>query len=482
MVWKKFPQMDCDTGEFLLQWVQSLYEIEGEEMRILTRDRGFYSTLGHLMLTIVLQNVIAYSVNMADNIMLGAYSQNALAGAATVNQLQFLLQQLTIATADSLVVLASQYWGTRKTGPIRRITGLALVFGAALGGVFFLAASLCPEGILRIFTSDAGILQEGLTYLRLMRFTYPLYVLSAVLMASLRSVETVKIAFYLSVTSLLVNVGINYTLIYGRFGFPTMGIRGAAIGTLVARGLELTILLCYMVCRDEKLRLFAGNPWRGCLGYGLDFWKIYWPSFCSQLLWGLSIPIQTAILGHLSADAIAANSVSTTLFQYLKVITVGEASASAVLIGRTLGEGSRERAKEYSRSLQVLFLLVALLLGLALFLIRTPLLSLYALNDNTRQMANQIMLVLCVVIVGMGYQMPTGVGIVKGGGDVKFMMYLNMISTWLIVMPISFAAAFWWKLPVAAVVLCLNADQLFKCVPCALRANGDKWMRKLTRD
>ncbi len=211
-------------------------------MKMLTRDRRFYSTLWHLMIVIVLQNMIAYSVNMADNIMLGAYSQNALSGAATVNQIQFVLQQLTIATGDSLVALASQYWGQHKIEPIRRLTGIALVAGAVLGLLVFFATSLFPEAILRLFTTDEAILKEGLSYLRLIRFTYPLYVLSAVLMASQRSVETVRIAFYISVTSLIVNVCINYTLIYGKFGFPAMGIRGAAIGTLIARGLELLII------------------------------------------------------------------------------------------------------------------------------------------------------------------------------------------------------------------------------------------------
>ncbi len=449
---------------------------------LLTRDRRFYSTLAHLMIVIVLQNVIAYSVNMADNIMLGAYSQEALSGAATVNQIQFLVQQLTIAVGDSLVVLASQYWGKGKTEQIRRLTGLALIVGLILGGVAFLATSLCPRAILGLFTSDEGIITAGLSYLRLIRFTYPLYVLSAVLMASLRSVETVKISFHISIVSLVVDVIINNTLIFGRFGFPELGIRGAAIGTLTARVLELAILLFYILRRDKKLRLFAGNPWRGSLTYRLDYWRVFWPSFLSQLLWGLATPIQTGILGHLSADAIAANSVSTTLFQYLKVITVGEASASAVLIGRTLGEGDKGKVREYSRSLQVLYVLLALVLGLALFLIRIPLLRIYALNDNARMMANQILILLCFIIMGMAYQMPVGVGIIKGGGDVKFMMYLNMISTWLIVMPLSFAAAFWWRLPVVAVVFFLNCDQLFKCLPVALRVRGDKWMRKLTRE
>ena len=202
------------------------------------------------------------------------------------------------------------------------------------------------------------------------------------------------------------------------------------------------------------------------------FFKILWPSFLSNTLWALATPIQTGILGRLSADAIAANSVSTTMFQYLKVITIGEASASAVLIGTT-------KVKEYSKTLQVIYLIIGSVLGISLFFLRIPLLSLYDLTQNAYQMADQILLILSIVMVGMSYQMPTGIGIIKGGGDVKYMMYLNLISTWAIVMPLSLLGAFVWKLPVPMVVLLLNSDQLFKCIPTYLYVKKDKWIKVL---
>ena len=189
------------------------------------------------------------------------------------------------------------------------------------------------------------------------------------------------------------------------------------------------------------------------------FFKILWPSFLSNTLWALATPIQTGILGRLSADAIAANSVSTTMFQYLKVITIGEASASAVLIGTTIGEN------------------IGSVLGISLFFLRISLLSLYDLTQNAYQMADQILIILSIVMVGMSYQMPTGIGIIKGGGDVKYMMYLNLISTWAIVMPLSFLGAFVWKLPVPMVVLLLNSDQLFKCIPTYLYVKKDQWIK-----
>ena len=187
---------------------------------------------------------------------------------------------------------------------------------------------------------------------------------------------------------------------------------------------------------------------------------------------------ENEILGRLSADAIAANSVSTTMFQYLKVITIGEASASAVLIGTTIGENrGTTKVKEYSKTLQVIYLIIGSVLGISLFFLRIPLLSLYDLTQNAYQMADQILIILSIVMVGMSYQMPTGIGIIKGGGDVKYMMYLNLISTWAIVMPLSFLGAFVWKLPVPMVVLLLNSDQLFKCIPTYLYVKKDQWIK-----
>ena len=168
------------------------------------------------------------------------------------------------------------------------------------------------------------------------------------------------------------------------------------------------------------------------------------------------------------------------MFQYLKVITIGEASASAVLIGTTIGENrGTTKVKEYSKTLQVIYLIIGSVLGISLFFLRIPSLSLYDLTQNAYQMADQILIILSIVMVGMSYQMPTGIGIIKGGGDVKYMMYLNLISTWAIVMPLSFLGAFVWKLPVPMVVLLLNSDQLFKCIPTYLYVKKDQWIKVL---
>ena len=212
-------------------------------MKFLTRDRQFYSTLGHLMLVVVLQNLVTYSVNMADNLMLGAYSQQSLSGAAAVNMIQFVFQSLVNGLGEGVVILGSQYWGQNRPGPVRRLAGTALFTGFMAGAVVFTATSLFPQQIIRLFTPDEAIVQQGAAYLELIRFTYVLFGMTAVLNAIMRTIGAVNITFGVSVLSLVVDVAINYALIFGKFGCPELGIRGAAVGTLAARLLEVVILL-----------------------------------------------------------------------------------------------------------------------------------------------------------------------------------------------------------------------------------------------
>lgn len=450
------------------------------------QDKKFYQSLFSMLLMVSLQNLVAYSVNMADNMMLGAYSQTALSGAATVNQLFFLVQQFAITIGDALVILSSQYWGQGRCGPIRRLTGTALKIGLASGLAMLLLCQLLPQPILHIFTPDEAIVFQGSQYLSIISFTFVLFIITNTLMAALRSVEVTKISFVISAISLVINAGINYTLIFGRFGFPEMGIRGAAIGTLIARIVEFCIVVGYLMHFEKKLLLFSENIFQVNEVLSADYIKVAVPVIATGVLWAISVPMQTAILGHLpgdaaaSADAIAANSVATTFYQYLKVVVVAMSSVSTVMIGKTIGRGDMQEVKAGARSLVVIDVLIGLILAAALFGLRFPLLSNYQLSERAYIWADQLILVMCVVMIGMSYQMPVSMGILRGSGDVKFALAQNMISTWVIVMPLSLLSAFVWKLPIPAVVAAIQSDQVFKCLPTAIRMHGGKWVQKLT--
>ena len=366
--------------------------------------------------------------------------------------------------------------------PIRKLTGIALKLGLICGIITILICTFIPHLVISIFTNDPEIIAEGVAYLGIIKYTFLLFIITNVLMAALRCVETVKISFYISIVSLIVNVGINYVLIFGRFGAPELGIRGAAIGTLVARIVELGIVVVYMLKIDKKLKLFSENFMRFDSNLRKDYTKVEIPVMLSQVLWAVSVPFQTAILGHLSSDAIAANSVATTFYQYLKVIVLAMSSSSAVMMGASVGRGDMKRVKSDARTLVVIDLLIGVALGVALFVLRKPLLTFYNLNDTAIVLADQLIIVMSFIMVGMSYQMPVSMGIIRGGGDAKFSMVVNMISTWAIVIPLSFMSAFWWHWSVVGVVIMIQSDQVFKGLPTFIHFRSYKWVKKLTRE
>ncbi|MGL5260085.1 MAG: MATE family efflux transporter [Lachnospiraceae bacterium] len=445
------------------------------------KDKKFLSTFFVMYVALVLQNVITLSVNLADNMMLGAYSEVALAGVATVNQIQFIFQQILFAMGEGLVIFCSQYWGKKQTEPMKKIAATAMYCGVILAIILFVIVSLFPYQLLGVFTPDITIVEEAVSYIGIIRYSYIFFAISMILLATLRSVEVVKIALYLSIVTFFVNCGINYVCIFGRFGIPAMGTKGAAIGTLTARILELIILLVYILKKEENLKLRLSDYKKLEMPYAKDYIKITAPMVFVQGLWGVNTALQTVILGHMNSAAIAANSAAATLFLIVKSMAVGAAATASVIIGKTIGTGDMLKVKLYAKEMQKLFVVIGIIGGIILFFIRIPVLSLYDLSDSTKAMANDFLIILSVVFVGMSYQMPTNYGIIKGGGSPMYVVKVDLISIWLIVIPISFFMAFVVKASPAVVVCCLNADQIFKGIPAYIKANHGTWIKKLTR-
>lgn len=450
-------------------------------MKQMVREKKFYTQFFSMMAVLVLQNVITISVNLADNMMLGAYSEMSLSGVAAVNQVQFIYQQILYAAGAGIVILGSQYFGRGEREPVKRVSAAAMRFALCLCLVLFIAATAVPGLILSAFTDNGEVIAEGVRYMRVIRFTYPFFAVTQILLGTLRSAGEVRIAFILSLIALGVNCCMNYTLIFGHFGAPRLGVTGAAIGTLTARIVELIVLIVYLLKKEKLLQIRPADYVRTDRRLTADFFRVTWPMLVVQGLWGFNTALQNAILGHMTVRAIAANSVASTLFLLVKTMPIGSCDAASFLIGRTIGEGNEEKLKSYARTLQVLFLCVGIVGGVVLFFIRIPILKMYSLEPETLEMANHFLLILSVITVTMSYQMPTNNGIIRGGGDTSFTMKLDLISIWGIVLPLSFIMAFVVKASPEIVVCCLNSDQVFKAVPAFIKANYGHWAKKLTQ-
>lgn len=235
---------------------------------------------------LVLQNVVTLSVNLADNIMLGAFSETALSGVTTVNQIQFVFQQLLMALGDGLVIFGSQYWGRKETQPVRKISAWAMRTGLFIALCLFILASFFPGQLLGLFTTDQKIVEAGMSYLAIIRFTYFFFAVTQILLATLRCVEIAGIAFVLSVMTLMINCSINWILIYGHFGAPRMGAAGAAVGTLVARIAEICVLVIYISRKQGWIGIHLWDYLKLDWKFGRKYYKVVGPLLVIQGLWG----------------------------------------------------------------------------------------------------------------------------------------------------------------------------------------------------
>ncbi|SFL66476.1 putative efflux protein, MATE family [Paenibacillus sp. 1_12] len=450
-------------------------------MSLFVRERFFYKRFLLLTLMIGLQNMITLGVNLSDNLMLGGYSESSLSGVSLANQIQFILQMLVMGAGEGMVIMASRYWGAKDTGSIKKVISIGMRLAILLSVIMLAIVFFFPEGCLSLFTNDQSVISEGMAYLKIICFSYVFFAITNVLLASLRSVETVKVGLVVSLSTLVINVCLNYVLIYGHFGFPSLGVSGSAIATLIARIIECIIVCVYIKRFDTKILLklkdfFYIDPF-----LFKQYIKIGSPIVLSNALWATAMAVQTAILGHMGGPAIAANSIATTIFQLVSVLLFASASASAILIGTTIGQGQLDKVKAYSKTLQILYVFIGIGTGFLLFVTKDYVINLYAISYDAKALALQFMTVLSITVIGTAYQMPVLTGIVRSGGDTRFVLYNDFIFMWLVVLPASALCAFVFDLSPVVTFMFLKCDQILKCFVAIVKVNRYKWIRVFDR-
>ena len=448
------------------------------------KDKKFYTTFFVLTISLALQNLLTYSVNLADNIMIGRYSQTAMSAIALCNQFQFFLQMLVVGVGEGVVVLGSQYWGKNQYTPIRNIIGAGMRFGIGIASIMFLLAFFIPETILSLISNDKAVVYEATKYLKIVCFTYLIFTATNTLTASLRSVGIVNIGYIISFSTLCINLCLNYCLIYGNFGCPELGIQGAAVATLISRIIELIIVVFFIKYKEKKLNITLKNLVFIDTSYIHDYIHISLPLLITQATWGFAQIIQTAIIGNMknAASAIAANAIAVLGFQIISVLGYGAASAAAILTGKTVGYGDMVKLKQQTFTFQVIFFVLGIMTGFAIYSAKDIILSFYpSLDMETRQVTIQFIIVMAITSIGTCYQMATDVGIIRPGGSPSFSMINNAIFMWLIVLPMAYISAYVFKFPAVVVFFWLKSDQLLKCPVIFIYANSYKWIKNVTR-
>jgi len=442
-------------------------------------DREFLGTMLRLAAPLALQQLAWASLGAVDVLMIGQLGETALAGVALANQVFFLLSLLVFGIGTGAAVFGAQFWGRRDLPHVRKILGLALVLGLAGSSIFTCLAVFAPHYVLGIYSQDPQVISVGGDYLRIVGLSYVVTTITLTYSYVLRSTGDVKTPMLVSLVALVLKTGLGYLLIFGHLGLPTMGTDGAAIATAVARYAECGVLLVVVYGRRlpvaARLRELFG--WSRALVKGFVITAL--PVIVSEMGWAFGVTTYNAIYAHIGTDAIAAVNIAATIEGIIFVFLASLANACAVMVGNQIGAGQEEKASEYAYRYLVIGPVTAVVLGISVMLASAWILSFYNITAGTFSSARYTLIVLGALFWTKGVNMMTIVGILRGGGDTRYALAAEMISVWLVGVPLALFGAFVLHLPVQWVVLMALCEEVIKVFITVARVLSGRWVHNV---
>ncbi|MBO5093396.1 MAG: MATE family efflux transporter [Lachnospiraceae bacterium] len=443
--------------------------------------KQFYRRVFTLVVPMALQNLINVGVTATDVLMLGKVSEQVLSGCSLGGQVFFIFNLFLFGISSGVSVLTAQYWGKRDTVSIEKLMGIVMRLALFVGLIFMFGSFCFPESLMRIFTNEPEVIAEGVKYLRIVAFTYPMVALSMTYLNLIRSIERVLVSTVVYGCSLLLNFVVNAVLIFGLFGAPKLGIVGAAAGTLCARLLELVMMLFYAYFRNRTVRLRLTYFLHQDKPLLKDFFHYSGPVVVNEFMWGAGYSAMAAIVGHLGSSAVAANSVAHVMRQLATVIVFGIGNATAILLGKAIGEGKTQEAKLFAGRLMRLAVVFGMIGGALIFAIRPLIIKGFGFTGLTADYMHSFLFMMSYYVVAQSATCTCIVGVLRAGGDTKFGMFVDSGILWGCSIFLGSLAAFVWKLPVKTVYFVLMSDELVKIPFCYFRYKQGKWLKNVTR-
>ena len=454
----------------------------------LRREPGFYKRLWKLSLPIILQNLITFSLGLIDTFMVSQLGNEEMAAVTTANVPVFLLISIVFGVQSGLGILVSQYWGSGDVKSINRALGVASFIGTGITAVLAVLFFLFPVSVMDLLSNEHALSLLGAPYLRIIGFSYVFNMLSSIYASAQRSVENPNFGMKLFGFSTVLNTGLNYLLIFGHLGFPALGVAGAALATLLARMSEF--LIC-VVCalRSRTIPLDFDCFLRPGMDMVRRFLKYASPVVLNEAAWGLGNSLLTVILGYTdnSVEMLAANAVMGNLNRLFLVVCFGLGAATAVLIGKAIGEGrSHSEVMALSQTLMGFAVLVGGTVGLAaLILVRTlfvpVIFPLFKLYGESAAIATAIAVASFLALPLHAHSISSITGVLRAGGDVGWSTFLDLAPQWLACLPLTALAALVLKTGVWPIAIAMQAECIIKVPLCTWRINSGKWINDLTR-
>ena len=441
----------------------------------------FINLLFKLALPIIFQNFLNSSMALMDTLMIGQLNETAIAAVGIANQFVFIFIVVQFGTHSGMSIFTAQYWGKGELANIKKLVGISLMAGFTVSSLFILLAVFKPDTLMALYTRDPDVIHLGAGYLRIVGISFVISVVSYAYRYSLRSMGLVKLPMYSAMIAVILNMVLNYILIFGKFGFPAMGVTGAAIATCISRfteGLTLVGIVYY-----------KKYPIAGGISEMLDFdypffkkiFKTCWPVFLNELFWVTGISLYNLAYARIGTESIAAVNIVASIENFMLIPFFGMFHAGAIIIGNTIGSGRNDEAYLYGKCILMLQFAMAIFAGAVMILSRDVVLSFYKVSEGAYMNAHHLMFVAGAVLCIKITNFTNVVSVLRGGGDTRFGFLLDLTGVWCIGVPMAFFGAFILHLPVYWVMALVVTEEIYKLCLGIPRFLSRKWIRNLVQ-
>lgn len=441
-------------------------------MNISKENRVFLSKVFAIALPIIFQELINSSINIADTLMIGSLGEKSITAVALGNQIFFIFILIVFGINSGASVFMGQYWGVRDNKSIHKTMGISLLSSLTVAFVFLILAQTIPYKLLILYTRDREVLDIAVGYLKIVSITYPFYALSFVINMANRSTEKTKIPMITTTITLLINVTLNALFIF----YLDFGVVGAALGTLIARTIEVLIQITLI----KKLKLPILGKFKDYFSatksFVIEYYKKATPVILNELMWALGVTLYMVAYGLVesSASPQASIQIANTIKQLFMVIGIGIGSSAAVIIGNLLGASQIEMAKKYAKKFTKLVLIIGIVMSITLIIISPYIVGFFDVSDEVRQ---NTILILRIIAISMNFSMLNYlniIGILRAGGDTLYCLVLDAGSVWLCGVPLAFLGVY-LNLPIYYVFALAMSEEVVKLLFSTLRVKSGKW-------
>ena len=451
-------------------------------LKELFADSNYLKKLITVALPISAQFFVSSALNMVDVMMVGQSGEVPVASVGLANQIYFLMSVFIFGISAGTSIFCAQFWGKKDIINIQKTMGLGLTINTTVALLFTSAAFFVPKLLISMYSKDSAVIELGSKYLRIVSISYLFTSFTMTFSTTLRSTEHLILPTSSSIFAIMLNTTLNYLLIFGKFGFPELGVEGAAYATLISRFLECTIIILITYIKRYPAALSLHNAF----AYSFDFVKKYLnivlPSLFTEASWALGVTIYMSIYAKTSTESVAAINIASTIEMLSFVMFIGIAHGSGILIGKSIGENNDRMLKLLTWRSVILVILLAIFMGGLLIAISGIITDFYHIEESTTFFLRNILIILgCFFWIKTGNMLFVD-GILRNGGDTKFSFFLNFLPIYLIGIPCGLLGAFIFHLPVHFVYLLINIEEIVRFSVGFMRVRSGKWVNNLVAD